>query len=391
MDGPDSSAVGRHWYSSANDDAADPPDEGPPLERIESTFVVSETRREGETLLYVGTPLVSPESMMRELWSVFREAGYEARLTVRDGRYVIVAEPTRLGIGGIPWTNILLFVATVVSTLFAGSMWYYIDPFSNPTEIWRAWPFTAAILGVLGVHEMGHYLMSRYHRVSASLPYFIPIPTLIGTMGAVIKMKGRMPNRKALFDIGAAGPLAGLVATVGVISVGLHLPPVTVPDALLNNPNTVEIQLGYPPLLEFLASAFDQPLYRNNPARDVNPVVIGGWVGLFVTFLNLIPVGQLDGGHILRSMAGSVQQTIAAIVPGALFALAGYLYYVGDHSLNTVTIWGFWGLITLFVAAAGPAQPVHDEPLDPKRFALGAVTFGVGLLCFTPVPVMIVG
>ncbi|AHG00377.1 membrane protein [Halostagnicola larsenii XH-48] len=390
MDGPDSSAVGRHWYSSVNNDV-DPPDDGPSLERIESTFVVSETRREDETLLYVGTPLVSPESMMRELWSVFRESGYEARLTVRDGRYVIVAEPTRLGVRGIPWTNILLFVATVVSTLFAGSMWYYTDPFSNPAEIWQAWPFTAAILGVLGVHEMGHYLMSRYHRVSASLPYFIPIPTLIGTMGAVIKMKGRMPDRKALFDIGAAGPLAGLVATVGVISVGLHLPPVAVPDQLLTDPNTVELRLGYPPLLEFLASAFDQPLYRNDPARDVNPVVIGGWVGLFVTFLNLIPVGQLDGGHILRSMAGSFQRTIAAIVPGALFALAGYLYYVGDHSLNTVLIWCFWGVITIFVATAGPARPVHDEPLDPKRFALGVATFGIGLLCFTPVPVTVVG
>lgn len=390
MDGPDSSAVGRHWYSSANNDV-DPPDDGPSLERIESTFVVSETRREDETLLYVGTPLVSPEAMMRELWSVFRESGYEARLTVRDGRYVIVAEPTRLGIRGIPWTNIVLFVATVISTLFAGSMWYYTDPFSNPSEIWHAWPFTAAILGVLGVHEMGHYLMSRYHKVSASLPYFIPIPTLIGTMGAVIKMKGRMPDRKALFDIGAAGPLAGLVATVGVISIGLHLPPVAVPDQLLTDPNTVDIRLGYPPLLEFLASAFDQPLYRSDPTRDVNPVVIGGWVGLFVTFLNLIPVGQLDGGHILRSMAGSAQRTIAAIVPGALFALAGYLYYVGDHSLNTVLIWCFWGVITIFVATAGPARPVHDEPLDPKRFALGVATFGVGLLCFTPVPVMVVG
>ncbi len=390
MDGPDSSDVGRHWYSSAGTDVA-PPDDGPPLEQIESTFVVSETRTEDETLLYFGTPLVSPEAMMRELWSVFRESGYEAQLTVRDGNYVIVAEPTQVGIDGIPWTNLFLFVATVVSTLFAGSMWYYIDPFSNPTEIWRAWPFTVALLGILGVHEMGHYLMSRYHKVDASLPYFIPIPTLIGTMGAVIKMKGRMPNRKALFDIGAAGPLAGLVATIGVISVGLHLPPVERPETLLNNPNTVEFILGYPPLLEILASVFDQPLYQDDPTRDVNPVVIGGWVGLFVTFLNLIPVGQLDGGHILRAMAGSVQRTIAALVPGVLFALAGYLYYVNGHDTNSILIWGFWGLITVFLATAGPAHPVREDPLDTKRFALGILTFGLGVLCFTPVPVTVVG
>ncbi|MFP9060801.1 site-2 protease family protein [Natrialbaceae archaeon A-chndr2] len=363
--------------------------DGPPLETIESVFSVYEIATDGEEIHYYGTPLQAPEPMMRELWGVFRKHGYDVQLTVRHGEYVLVAEPLSLGIDTIPWTNILLFVATVFSTLFAGAMWYGIDPIGEPTQVWRAWPFTVAILGVLGVHEMGHYVLSRYHRVNASLPYFLPVPTLIGTMGAVIKMKGQMPDRKALFDIGVAGPLAGLVATVVVTVVGLYLPPVPVPEGA-TDPSATQIRLGFPPLLELIAAVIDQPLYTDDPRQNVNPVVIGGWVGMFVTFLNLIPVGQLDGGHILRAMAGDLQETIAALVPGVLFAMAGYLYYLGGYSGNTVFIWVFWGLFAGLLAAVGPAVPVDDQRLDRKRFALGVFTFACGVLCFMPTPIVIV-
>jgi len=366
-------------------------EDGPPIDRIESVFAVYEVRREDGQVVYYGDPLAHPERVMRELWPAFRDRGYDATLERRHGEYALVAEPTTVGVDGIPWTNIVLLLLTVCSTLFAGSFWYQLDPVADPTVIWQAWPFTAAILGVLGIHEMGHYVMSRYHRVNASLPYFIPVPTLIGTMGAVITLKGRMPDRKALFDIGVAGPLAGLIATVVVTVIGLHLPPVTVPETVVQDPNSIRIELGYPPLLELLAAGFDQPLYRNDPATGVNPVVIGAWVGMFVTFLNLIPVGQLDGGHILRAMAGDFQETIAALVPGVLFALAAYLFYIDGYSVNTVFVWILWGLLTAFLASKGPATPVQDERLGRGRFVLGAVTFGLGLLCFMPVPVMIIG
>ena len=355
------------------------------LRTVETVFLVYETRTSDDRVYYVGEPLVGPETVMRRLWPVFRERGYDLELTVQNGRYVLIAEQTSIGIEGIPWTNLALFVATVLSTLFAGAQWYGIDVVANPLEMWRAWPFTAAILVVLGVHEMGHYLMSRYHRVDASLPYFIPVPTLIGTLGAVIKMKGRMPNRKALFDIGVAGPLAGLVATVVVTVVGLHLDPVAVTET-----DDAQIRLGFPPMLEILAGVFDQPLYTDEAGKNVNPVVIGGWVGMFVTFLNLIPVGQLDGGHILRAMAGHYQEVAATLVPGALFGLAAYLYYVGNYDLTAVSVWLLWGFLTAIVAAAGPAHPVVDERLDRKRIALGIVTFALGLLCFMPAPVSIV-
>lgn len=367
------------------------PDRGPSRETIESVFYLYDIQRDGDRIKYIGLPLVDPESAIRRVWPAFREAGFDARLTLENGQYVIVAEPMRLGTSGVPWTNVILFVATVFSTLIAGSFWYHIDLVNNPAAILQAWPFSAAILIVLGVHELGHYFMSRIHRVQASLPYFIPVPTIIGTMGAVIKMKGRMPDRKALFDIGVAGPLAGLAATIVITIIGLHLEPIHTPQEVIEGRDTLEFYLGYPLLLEWLATAFDQPLYRGDPTTSVNPVVIAGWVGMFVTFLNLIPVGQLDGGHILRAMLGESQQVIGALVPAGLFALAAYLHYVTGYTIEAVFIWIFWGFFAVLIAAIGPAHPVVDESLDRKRTILGIVTFGLGLLCFMPVPFAVVG
>ncbi|WP_267640876.1 site-2 protease family protein [Haloarchaeobius amylolyticus] len=369
------------------------PDAGPPLAAFDDEFYVEEVQRDGDTLYYYGMPLRQPDVVMQNVWQAFRDAGYEPQLTTRGGRYVIVAEPAGASIDGIPWKNVLLFLATVVSTLFVGAQWFFIDPFANPWEaVTTAWPFSAAILVVLGTHELGHYVMSRYHDVDASLPYFIPFPTLIGTMGAVIRMRGRMPDRKALFDIGAAGPLAGLVATVAVTVVGLYLPPVQAPPGFDPGPNAVTIQLAFPPLIRILAGVTGQPLTYTDPTVNIHPVVIGGWAGCFVTLLNLIPVGQLDGGHIMRAMFGERQEAVATVVPVVLFALAGFLHFVEHYSLNNVFIWIFWGGLAAFVAAAGSARPVsEEEDLDVRRKALGVLTFALGILCFMPVPVAIVG
>lgn len=363
------------------------PTGAPAPEAIEDVFLVYETSSADGEVRYYGTPLVPIREVIQEIWPLFREAGYEVRVSRELGEWILIAEPVSIGIDGIPWTNVVLAVATVLSTLFAGAMWYHLDPFSP--EIVHAWPFAASIMFVLGIHELGHYVMSRYHRVNASLPYFIPVPTLIGTMGAVIKMGGQIPSRKALFDIGVAGPIAGLVATIGVTIVGLHLPPVTAPETVVSNPDAITIELGYPPLLEFLAWASGQPLYFEDPTMAPNPVVIAGWVGMFVTFLNMIPVGQLDGGHILRSILGDRQGAIAAVVPMALFGLAAYLYFYLGTGFQAVMIWGIWGLLTTLFLAVGAAQPVDDRPIGSARIALGVVTFVLGLLCFTPVPIQV--
>jgi membrane-associated protease RseP (regulator of RpoE activity) len=381
-----------------------PAHDGPPPEALRPAFDVTEVEatNDGE-LRYYGQPRTEYRRLERQLWPLFREHGYEVRLDVVEDadpdpitgvdvsrtRQALVATPRSVGVDGVPWTNVATFVATVLTTLYAGTIWYY-QPVRTPLDLLAGWPFALAVLGVLGVHELGHYVLSRYHDVEASLPYFIPVPTYIGTFGAVIKMKGRIPNRKALFDIGVAGPLAGLVAAVVVAVVGLHLDPVAVPDTVLRSEDAVRIELGYPPLLQFLAAATGERLTYADPSVAASPVIFGAWVGLFVTFLNLIPVGQLDGGHISRAMLGERARTLAALVPAALFSLAGYLYLFRDVSANAPFLWTFWGLVALGLAYVGPTTPVFDDPLDDKRRTLGALTFLLGFLCFTPIPIEII-
>jgi len=408
-------------------DGSRAPADGPSVEDVTSVFDVVDVLSDGETLYYLGTPLTSADVLERELWPLFHDAGYEVSLTTRaqadgpfenggsvgqpkggvgrpgDGQadaprpfgpsrpqYVLVAEPRGPHVDGIPWTNLVFFVATVLSTLAVGAQWYYISisGVGDLPRILEAWPFTVAILGVLAVHEFGHYVMIRYHGVDASLPYFIPFPSLIGTMGAVIRMRGRIPSRKALFDIGVAGPLAGLVATVAVTVVGLHLDPIVVPEWAATNDGGY-IEFNDPLLLQILADLTGQPLSYDDPRLTANPVIFGGWVGMFVTFLNLLPVGQFDGGHIVRAVLGPRQESVAAAVPAALFGLAGYLYFVHEAT-NAVILWVVWGVIGVALAYAGPATPIRDDPIDTRRTALGVLTFGLGILCFTPVPFEIV-
>lgn len=362
--------------------------EGAPSPTVfDDVFIVYEVTVEDEEIRYFGTPRVEGEELARALWPVFREHGYEIRLTRELGEWILVAEPVSLGVNGIPWTNVILAIATIGSTLFAGAVWYHLDPFSM--EIILAWPFAAAIMFVLGMHELGHYVMSRYHRVNASLPYFIPVPTLIGTLGAVIKMDGQIPSRKALFDIGVAGPLAGLAATIIVTVVGLHLPPVEAPEDIVDHPDAIAVELGYPLLLELLAWVTNQDLSYADPTLNVNPVVIAAWVGMFVTFLNMIPVGQLDGGHIIRAIFGDRAHRIAQLIPLSLLALAAILYLGFGFGLQAIIVWILWGFIALVALTIGPARPVSEDSLDNKRIMIGLLTFALAILCFHPVPIQV--
>jgi membrane-associated protease RseP (regulator of RpoE activity) len=234
---------------------------------------------------------------------------------------------------------------------------------------------------------MGHYVMSRYHDVEATLPFFIPQPFLIGSFGAVIRMKGRIPDRKALFDIGVAGPLAGLVATAVVTVIGLQLDPLPAQEAAAQQvAEGGGVVFHNPPLMTILATLFGGTEHLTGLAH---PVVFAGWVGMLMTLLNLLPAGQFDGGHIVRAMLGRRQETVAAAVPGALFALAGYLIFIRP-GYGSIGIWLLWGVFTLGMAYAGPATPIDDAPLDRKRQAVGILTLGLGALCFTPVPIGIV-
>ncbi|GCF13321.1 site-2 protease family protein [Haloarcula mannanilytica] len=401
--------------------AGDPPSP----DQLAGVFAVSSVQQTDRTVRYVGDPLVPPDAVVEQLRPVFRQRGYDVRLeglgsespaasnggtavggttvdgsitvsgrpaNARPNQYELIAEPVDTDTGGVPWLNIGLLLATIASTLYVGaSAWYYIPVAEDPLRIFEAWPFVVAMLGVLGIHELGHYAAARYHGVDVTLPYFIPFPSYLGTMGAVINIRGRIPDRTALFDIGVAGPLAGLVATTVVTVIGLSIDPITVPERVANSDTGVIITFNYPLLfqaLEGLVNALGLGT-EVGPGESVHPIVFAGWAGMFFTFLNLLPVGQLDGGHIVRAIVGQRQETVAAAVPGALFALAGYLYFTRDPPPVGFGVWGlwvFWGLFATGLAYAGPARPTVDTALDRQRRLLGLFTLLLGLACFTPVP-----
>lgn len=380
---------------------ADPVAEIPRPDELETKYRLTDVRVEGDRIIYYGESRIPERRLLDELWPAFREAGYELKLaaTEEHASTALVAVPITetASSNGIPWINLALLAVTILSTLFVGATaWYFVpldEVVSNPLSLLQAWPFTAAVLGVLLTHELGHYAMGRYHDVDVSLPYLIPFPSYFGTLGAVIRMRGRMPNRKALFDIGVAGPIAGLVATVVVTIIGLSLGPIEIPAAVVERSQSgASIVFNNPPLLDIIASLLGEQTSYSDPARNPHPVIIGGWVGMFFTLLNLMPVGQLDGGHMLRAMIGQRQETIAALVPTALFGIAGYLYFVRELSLNdSVILWAFWGGIALVIAFNGPAEPVDERSIGAPRLLVGLLTFGIGLLCFMLVPIRVVG
>jgi len=351
---------------------------------LTEAFLVYEIEVDDDGVRYYGEPAGPKESVLRTLAPLFRRRGYRVDIRYETGEHVLVATERSTSIDGVPWTHLALFAATVLTTLFAGSQWYGVDVVADPLALVRAWPFALAVLGVLATHELGHYALSRYHDVEATLPYFIPIPNVLGTLGAVIRMKDTIPSRRALFDIGVAGPLAGLAATVVVTAVGVSLPPVAVPESTI----VARLELGYPLLVRGIAVLLGEPL-RYGADEMVNPVVIGGWIGAFVTFLNLLPVGQLDGAHVTRALLGDRVATVQRLVPLALFALAAYLLVFENG--RGAQIWGFWGLLSLAFLRAGTATPIDETPVDRKRQVVGLVTLLLGVLCFAPMPIAFAG
>lgn len=271
----------------------------------------------------------------------------------------------RLLRGDKPTLNYLLFLLTCLSTAFVG--------YQGFGTVASGVQYAATIVAILLAHEMGHYLMCRRYRIRATLPFFIPFPLMpFGTMGAVIRMQARLPDRRVLFDIGAAGPLAGLIVTIPAIYYGLqlsttvHIGPdgaegaLTLGDSLLFR------------LLSFLAIGNVPEGYDTL----LHPIAFAGWAGLFVTALNLLPIGQLDGGHITYALFGRDSEIVFRIAL-ALFALVCIFYYRG------------WFLLIILLIWFGYRHPPTLDPyrsLDAKRKGIAYLTFALFILSFTPVP-----
>ena len=265
-----------------------------------------------------------------------------------------------------PWAFLVLFLATVVSTIWAGS-WYSGGSLADGAA------YSASILAILGAHEMGHYLACRYYRVDASLPYFLPMPLLLtGTLGAFIRIRDQIPGKRQLFDIGIAGPIAGFVVAIPILLVGIDLSAVVPiePGGLW---------LGEPLLLKAAVWLVHGPL-PDGYTIATHPVAFAAWFGLLATAINLFPIGQLDGGHISYAVLGarSTYVTVAGVV-----ALVG-LSFVSST-------WIVWAVLTvLMLLTFGPRHPktVDEEvPLDRARLWLAAFALVMLIVCFTPVPI----
>lgn len=281
---------------------------------------------------------------------------------------------------------IVLFVATCLSTFWtgacvdvdAGRLLPWAPIFAGPTAVWEVvalgWSggltYMLAVMAILLAHEMGHFLQAVRYRVPASLPYFIPMPlTPIGTMGAVIGMQGSRANRRELFDIGISGPIAGLIVALPVAWYGIRFAPV-VPIA----PGDWGLQ--DPLLLKLIGRWFHPPLAEGQ-CLQLNPLYLAGWVGMLITGLNMLPVSQLDGGHVAYTLFGSRAHWIAR---GTVLAAVMFIVASGQYN------WSPMLLLVTFIGLSHPPTSNDRVPIGLGRRVLGIASLAIPVLCLTPVP-----
>ena len=296
-----------------------------------------------------------------------------------------------------PWINLILFLLTVISTLFVGSLYggdldgvTEVSDLFLPQNIIKGWPFSVTLLGILVAHEFGHYFAARYHKVAVTLPFFIPLPVGFGTLGAFIQLKEPVPDRRKLFDIGVAGPLAGLVLAVPLLFLGLSTSPVDIP------PQVPGVQLEGNSILYYFAKiiVFGRPLPDPITGEDffMNLITFAAWIGLLVTALNLLPVGQLDGGHTVYALFGSSARyvNIATLIVMALLAVAGLepLQRIWPV-LRNFGFAGWWFWLGLIIFVLGPFHPPALDDvtqLDRRRRWVGYLVILCFIVTFVPTP-----
>ncbi len=346
-----------------------------------------------------GSLIIHNDKFFERWLNDFRRLGYTPILRQDEHERELVALRV---MEGVPrkttpriWLNVLLFVVTFFSTLFVGAMYGATDLTSIsqvflPRNFIRGLPFALTLIGILGAHEFGHYFAARYHRVAVSLPFFIPMPLGFGTLGAVIQMKEPVPDRRKLFDIGVAGPLAGLAIAIPLLLAGLATSPVMVPEA------TAGAMLEGNSILYYYAkiSVFGKALPNPITGEDVlmNQVTFAAWIGLLVTAINLLPVGQLDGGHAVYALFGKYARyiNIGTLSIMTLLAIAGLeplqqLY----PPLVSVGYSGWFLWLALLIFLVGPFHPPALDDvsrLGPNRRLLGYFVIALIIVLFVPVP-----
>lgn len=362
---------------------------GTELERIRSAvatqFPVYETRVAPQSLLLAVH--VDPKTLEAKFDALRRELGaqgYVPLLHRESGEdFIEVVRRPRTGRRGL-WVNVVLLAATLATTVFAGAL------------IWLAYVGAAAltlldvangalyfalpIMAILGLHELAHYWVARRRHLDASLPFFLPVPPPLpfGTFGAFVSIRDPFPDRKALFDVSAGGPLAGFVASIPISLGGLYLSEhAPVLAASYCAPTILGLNYGHeifsPSLLWSLFG-----LFFPSSAATVHPLALAGWVGILVTSINLLPIGALDGGRVFRALLGDRARYVSYAAAFALFGLS--IFYVG---------WFLFGVLVIIMGLRNP-PPLNDvSPLDRKRYALGAVVAAVLVTGFVVVPIQL--
>ncbi len=284
---------------------------------------------------------------------------------------------------------IVLFVLTLLSTLAVGAQYAssyasgqspdfeelfstYASLLAHPQLLLAGVPFAFTLIGILLAHELGHFFACRYYGISASYPYFLPAPTLIGTLGAFIRIRSPIYNRKALFDMALAGPVVGFLFAVPALAIAILYSSV-VPFSEAHS----KVVFGHPIVMRMLVAALRPGVAPGNLL--LHPVGRAAWVGLFATALNLLPGGQLDGGHILYSVASKYHKKITLAVALLLIPL-GVRYWGG---------WIFWSALLLAIGFRHPPLLNQWEKLDRSRLIWAGVAILIFILCFVPLPVMI--
>lgn len=352
---------------------------------VEKYFNVYETGQEnGVMAFYVDLPF--NEEVLQQKFEFLRQELKKLNLIPflrqRGGEsiiFIVYKPPTK---GKPIWINIALFIVTVITTTLSGAILFLnkeetlIDILNFDKLLNGFIFFSIPLLTILGVHELGHYFVSKRHRVAASLPFFIPLPPNpvlpLGTMGAVISMREPIPNRKALLDIGIAGPLAGFLVAIPVLLIGMSfsslIPTKEIPKGTL--------LLGDNLLIIILSNLFFH--IPKGYTLNLHPTAFAGWVGLFVTAINLLPAGQLDGGHVARAVLRENHRYASLATIFALFALT--LANLGNWIL-------FILLIVFLIGTEHPPALNEYTSLDFKRKLLALIALLIFILSFPPMPI----
>ncbi len=326
---------------------------------------------------FTGRLRMDSEAAFGQLDEQFAALDHHVVLTTNEeGQHVVMALRGRVRPRPRPtWPNALLFGLTVLSLLYVGAAQDAAMRDQTSLDLWRGWPYALSVVLILGTHELGHYFAARYHRVNVTLPYFIPLPFgFFGTLGAFIQLREPMRNRKVLFDVGAAGPLAGLIVAVPILLIGLatsHVEPLPSGEYVLEGNSLIYAGAK--------ALVFGKFLPNSQEDVFINQLAKAGWTGLLITGLNLIPLGQLDGGHVIFTLLGKRAQQLYIPVLAAFLVLSFF---------NSV--WFLWTLLLFFLGRIYAVPLDTVTPLDKRRRWLGYATLVIFVLVFVPNPLQFV-